>query len=51
MWDPISIFAICWALDAGLPNGRLLVKEAIEIRENIVIVESINKDIKLRNGL
>lgn len=51
MWDPISVFAICWMLNVGLPSGRLSVKEAIEIKENTVIVDSINSQIKLRSGL
>lgn len=51
MWDPVSLFFICWTLNTGLPNARLSVREAIEMKENIVIVESINNNIKLRNGL
>lgn len=50
MWDPVSIFAICWALNAGLPEARLSVKEVIETKETIVIVECINKDVTLRSG-
>lgn len=51
MFDPISIFYIAWYLNAGLPDGRLNVKEVIEMRENAVIVEHISSEIKLRNGL
>lgn len=51
MWDPISIFAVCWALNSGLPPARLSVDEVLRNRETVVIVESITKDIKLREGL
>jgi len=52
MFDPISIFWFMIMLNsAELPNGRLSVKETIEIRENIVVVESINNQITIRNGL
>jgi len=51
MWDPISIFAICWSLNVDLPYARLSVEETIKTKETIVIVESISKDVKLREGL
>lgn len=51
MWDPISLFYIAWTLNAGLPDARLKVSEVIEMKENVVIVESINEQIKLREGL
>lgn len=51
MFDPISIFYFAWILNAGLPNGRLNVEEIIQLKENTVIVEQINSEIKLRNGL
>jgi len=52
MFDPISVFSFMLLLgSAELPNDRLSVKEMIEIRESTVIVDTINKDITLRNGL
>jgi len=51
MFDPISIFYFAWCLNVGLPEARLNVKEVLEIKENAVIVDTINKDIQLRNGL
>lgn len=51
MWDPISIFAVCWALNSGLPPARLSVNEVLKSKETVIIVECISKDIKLRDGL
>ena len=51
MWDPISLFYIMWVMNIGLPDSRLNVKEAIEMKENTIIVQSINEQIKLRDGL
>jgi len=50
MFDPISIFYI-WLYTQNTPLGRLDVREVIEMRENSVIVEQINKEIKLRKGI
>ncbi len=36
MWDPISIFVICWALNVGLPDSRLDVKEVIRVNQTHV---------------
>ena len=33
MWDPISIFVICWSLNVGLPASRLEVKEVIKVNQ------------------
>jgi len=49
MWDPVSLLSVCWMLNSELPNGRLSVSETIQNRETVVIVESIIKDIKLRD--
>lgn len=52
MFDPITVFYFMLMLNsAELPSQRLSVKEVVEIKENTVIVESINKNITLRNGL
>jgi len=51
MLDPVSVFVCMWVLNAGLPNGRLAVKEVIETKENIIIVDSIIKSIIIREGL
>lgn len=51
MWDPVSIFAICWMMNIGLPASRLDVKSVVEMRENTVVVQSISDQIKLRPGL
>jgi len=48
IWDPINIFSICWILNIGLPDARLTVKEIIESREAVIIVNSISRDVKLR---
>jgi len=49
-WDPVSIFSICWMLNIGMPDARLSVKEVIENKETIIIVNSISRDVKLRDG-
>jgi hypothetical protein len=35
MWDPVSIFVICWALNVNgiLPASRLDVSETIEVNQ------------------
>jgi hypothetical protein len=39
MWDPISIFVICWSLNVGLPSSRLDVKEVIKTNhENVISI-------------
>ena len=40
MWDPISIFVICWSLNVELPAGRLNVKEVIKVNQTNVLSDS-----------
>ena len=51
MWDPISIFFCMWVLNVGLPEARLKVSDAIEAKEQKIIVDSICNSVKLRNGV
>jgi len=51
MFDPITTFAFMWLMNLGLPDGRLDVKSAIETKEVIIIVQGINNQITLREGL
>ena len=52
MWDPISLFYLMLVMNMyELPAGRLQVNQAIAMRENTVIVDTINKQIELRQGL
>lgn len=50
MFDPISIFFI-WLHTQNTPMGRLNVTEVIKMRENAVIVDQINREITLRDGI
>jgi hypothetical protein len=36
MWDPISIFACMWVLNAGLPDARLKVDDVLKTNERSV---------------
>lgn len=51
MWDPISVFAVCWMLNAGLPDSRLTVEEVLIARERSVLNNSITlrQDYELQN--
>jgi len=51
MWDPITIFAMGWMLNIGLPLATLSVEEVIQARENIVINQTIIEQASLRSGL
>lgn len=50
MFDPISIFFI-WLHTQNTPMGRLKVEDVIMMKENAVIVDQINKEITLRDGI
>lgn len=41
MWDPVSVFAICWMLNAGLPNARLNVDEVLALKEKSVLNNTV----------
>lgn len=52
MLDPVSMLYFCFVLNSlELPAGRLNVADMMEMRENVVIVNSINEQISLREGL
>jgi len=51
MWDPISIFACMWILNAGLPEARLNVHKTIEANERRIFIEQMHKDVTLREGV
>jgi len=45
MWEPISVFCIMWALNAGLPCSRLSVHEvqrANEKQANSIVINKLN---------
>jgi len=51
MWDPISIFACMWALNADLPEARLNVHKTIEANEQRIFIEQMHKDVTIREGV
>jgi hypothetical protein len=51
MWDPVSIFAIMWNLNAGMPEARLRVNDVVEANESHIIVEHIANSSILREGI
>jgi hypothetical protein len=40
-----------WVLNVGLPDARLKVSEAIEAREQKIIMDHISKSVKLRESI
>ena len=46
MWDPISVFAIMWALNSGMPEARLNVSDTLELREQELINKIITDPMK-----
>jgi len=51
MWDPISIFYICYLLNYNLPGGRLDLTQHISDQEKYVINKTMAEIVKLREGL
>lgn len=48
MWDPVSVFALCWMLNVGMPEARLSVNDLIQIKESAIITNSLSRDVSLR---
>lgn len=49
MWDPISMFFV-WFYTQNTPMARINVEDVIRAKEIGIVVDQINKDIKLREG-
>lgn len=50
MWDPVSIFFV-WFYTQNTPLARISVEDVIRTKEISIIVDQINKDLKLRDGI
>ena len=51
MWDPISIFYICYCLNVNMPDSKLTVDEVILANEKKLIKTIIKDSVKLREGV
>lgn len=51
MWDPISIFYICYCLNVSMPGSKLTVDEVILANEKKLIETIIKDSVKLREGV
>jgi len=48
MFDPLSVFFCMWILNSGLPPARLSVHEVIKVKEEKIVVDTIQKSVTIR---